>query len=100
MEAAALVHEGNAAVVRSYIVCRVTCIHARAGRKIEGRASSGAADASTRRRATVDVLLVAQFVIVVRCVVTLPGKERLQAVLAANVHGQKLLTILAREVIK
>ena len=50
--------------------------------------------ASTGRSTAVDVLFVAQFVVAVRGVVALAGKEWLQAVLAADVHRQKLLAVL------
>src|SRR5262249_21762918 len=100
LKATALVHEGNTPVVGSYIIGRITCVHARAGGKIEGRAAGGAAGPSPGRSAAVNVLLVAQFVVVIRGVVALAGEEWLQAVLAADVHGQKLLAIFAREVIE
>ena len=100
LKASALVHERNAAVVWSHIIDRITCIYACTGEKIEGRTTGGTADASTGRSTAVNVLLVTQFVVVIRGVVALAGEEWLQAVLAADVHGHKLLAIFAREVIE
>src|SRR5262249_8278924 len=100
LKAAALVYEGNAAVVWSYIICRVACVYARAGSKIERRAARGASDPPASWRATVAVLFVAEVMVVICSVIALASKERLQAVLSINVHRQKLLAILTREVIK
>jgi hypothetical protein len=100
LKATALAHEGNAPVVRRHIIGRITCVHARAGEKIEGWAARGAADASARRSAAVNVLLVTQLVVVIRGVVALAGEEWLQAVLATDIHRQKLLAIFARKIIE
>ena len=72
----------------SHIIDRITRICACTGEKIEGRTTGGTADAPTGRSTAVNVLLVTQFVIVIRGVVTLAGEEWLQAVLAADVYGQ------------
>src|SRR5262249_27938724 len=96
LETAALVHER--AVHWSYIVGGVTCINAGASGKIERRHTVGASDASTGGRTAVDVLLVAQFVIVVSGVIALPCEKWLQTLLTACVHRQKLLTIFSRKV--
>src|SRR4029453_16859802 len=86
LEAAAFVHEGNTSVVGCDIIRGVTCINARAGRKIERRISSQAAHLATSRRATVDVLLIAQLVVVAGGVVALSCKEWLQTLLPTHVH--------------
>src|SRR5262249_3891853 len=100
LEAAALIHEGNAAVVWRYIIGWVTGIDASPGGKVERRAAGRATDTSASRSATVNVLFVAQFVVVVCGVITLPCEKWLQAVLATNVYRKKLFAIFAREVIE
>src|SRR5262249_36566492 len=60
-----------------------------------GHVGSGCASHSASGRcATINVLAVAQFMIVPGGVVTLGSEEHLQSVLTVNVHRQKLLAIL------
>ena len=100
LQAAALVYKRHAAVVRRDVVRTDSRIHTCAGGEIEGRADGRAADGAASRRAAVDVLFVAQFVIVIGRVVALAREKGLKAVLPAGVHRQKLLAIFAREVAK
>src|SRR4029077_10362359 len=66
----------------------------------EGRHSSEAANPAACRRAPVDILFVAEFVIVIGRVVALAHEKWLKTILAAGVYGKKLLAIFAREIIK
>src|SRR5262249_50552462 len=98
LKAAALVHER--AVHWSYVIGGVTRINACACRKIEWRVARKAANSIASRRAAVDVLLIAQLVVVVGGIIALSCEKRLQTILATGVHWQKLFAIFPREIVE
>src|SRR5262249_21763174 len=100
LEAAALVHKGNAAVIRSDIVRRESRIAARTGGKIERRHAGGTAHSCAGRSTAINVLFVSQFVVVVRSIIALPCEKWLQTLLAAAVHRKKLFAILPRKIVE
>src|SRR5262249_4599054 len=63
--------------------------------RVDSRARWHIADGSTRRSTAVDVLPVAQLMIVIQGVIALRGKKGLQTILSTAVDGQELLTVLA-----
>src|SRR5262249_22299996 len=56
-------------------------------------------DRPGRSRGRVDVLAVAEFMVVIERIVALRGKKRLEAVLAAGIHRDELLAIFPRIVV-
>src|SRR4029077_19911573 len=100
LEAAAPVHKWHAAVVRRDIDRAHSRVHTCTGHEIEGRHSGEAANSQARWRAAVDILFVAEFVIVIGRVIALPSEKWLKTILAADVYRKKLLAIFAREIIK
>src|SRR5215468_2072472 len=68
--------------------------------KSNGGFACKAANSIASRRAAVDVLLIAQLVVVIGGVIALSCKKRLQTILATSVHRQKLFTIFPREIVE
>src|SRR5262249_700000 len=69
-------------------------------RKIEWRVARKAANSIASRRAAVDVLLIAQLVVVVGGIIALSCEKRLQTILATGVHWQKLFAIFPVEIVE